>query len=36
MARPRHLLVFCFDDASVTIVRVLHDNMDLPARFTLA
>lgn len=29
---PRHLIVFTCDDAAITILRVLHDSMDVPAR----
>lgn len=34
IARPRHIVVFRFDDARVEIVRVLYDGMDLPGRLT--
>lgn len=27
--QPRHFIVFTFDDASLTILRVLHDSMDV-------
>ncbi len=27
--QPRHFLVFTFDDATLTILRVLHDSMDI-------
>lgn len=30
--RPRHLVVFRFNDQVVQIVRLLHDSMDLPER----
>jgi len=30
--RPRHILVFTFDDTTLTILRVLHDSMDIPER----
>jgi plasmid stabilization system protein ParE len=28
--QPRHVLVFTFDDTTLTILRVLHDSMDIP------
>ena len=31
---PRHLLLYRHDEARVTLLRVLHDAMDLPARLT--
>lgn len=30
--QPRHFIVFTFDDASLTILRVLHDSMDIDER----
>jgi hypothetical protein len=30
---PRHFIVFTFDEATLTILRVLHDSMDAPAYF---
>ena len=32
VARPRHLIVFRRDGNRITVVRVLDDRMDLPAR----
>ncbi|MFC5346238.1 type II toxin-antitoxin system RelE/ParE family toxin [Brevundimonas staleyi] len=32
IGRPRHLIVFTFNDTRLFIVRVLHDSMDIPAR----
>ncbi len=32
IARPRHLIVFRYDDAQVVIVQLLYDGMDLPGR----
>lgn len=29
---PPHLIAFIFDDTQLTIIRVLHDAMDLPQR----
>jgi toxin ParE1/3/4 len=28
---PRHMLVFVFDETSITLLRVLHDAMDIAA-----
>lgn len=30
---PRHIIVFAYDDATLTVLRVLHDSMDAPAHF---
>jgi plasmid stabilization system protein ParE len=27
---PRHIIVFTYDDTTLTILRVLHDSMDVP------
>lgn len=32
VARPRHLIVFRFDDHRIEILALLHDAMDLPSR----
>ncbi|WP_298745347.1 type II toxin-antitoxin system RelE/ParE family toxin [uncultured Brevundimonas sp.] len=32
VGRPRHIVAFRFDGATVRIVRLLHDGMDLPRR----
>lgn len=29
---PRHFIVFAYDDATLTILRVLHDSMDIEER----
>ena len=34
IARPRHVLVFQLVDDELTVLRVLHDAMDLPARLS--
>ena len=31
-ARPRHFIVFTHDAATLTVIRILHDAMDVPAR----
>lgn len=31
--QPRHIIVFTYDDATLTILRVLHDSMDVLAHF---
>lgn len=31
---PRHIIVFTCDDATLTILRVLHESMDAPAHFS--
>ncbi len=31
--QPRHVIVFTFDDTTLTILRVLHDSMDVLAHF---
>jgi hypothetical protein len=30
--QPRHFIVFTYDDESLTILRVLHDSMDIEER----
>lgn len=30
--QPRHFIVFTYDDATLTILRVLHDSMDIEER----
>jgi plasmid stabilization system protein ParE len=30
--QPRHFIVFTYDEASLTILRVLHDSMDVEER----
>lgn len=32
IARPRHLIVFRYDDETIEVVRLLYDGMDLPRR----
>lgn len=32
IARPRHIVVFRFDDSRIEILRLLHDSMDVPGR----
>jgi len=32
IARPRHLIVFRYDDETVEILRLLYDGMDIPAQ----
>ena len=34
VAAPRHILVFRSDDRVLTVIRVFHDAMDLPARLS--
>lgn len=34
IGNPRHILMYRFTDQRVTLLRVLHDAMDLPARLT--
>ena len=31
---PRHFIVFTYDDNTLTILRVLHDSMDVHAHFS--
>ena len=31
VGKPRHLIVFTLTDTHISIVRVLHDSMDIPA-----
>jgi toxin ParE1/3/4 len=28
--QPRHFIVFTYDDTTLTVLRVLHDSMDIP------
>ena len=30
--QPRHIVVFTYDDTTLTILRLLHDSMDIAAR----
>lgn len=30
--QPRHIIVFTYDDTTLTILRVLHDSMDITQR----
>lgn len=30
--QPRHIIVFTYDDATLTILRVLHESMDITQR----
>jgi plasmid stabilization system protein ParE len=32
--RPRHIIVFTYDDATLTVLRVLHDSMDINQHLT--
>lgn len=32
--QPRHIIVFTYTETRLTIVRVLHDSMDVPQRVT--
>lgn len=32
--QPRHFIVFTYDDTALTVLRVLHDSMDLPQHVT--